>query len=102
MMNHASPDNLRSGFCIYVDTVFQGPVAVLSDGESYVIFSTELEAQREIVDHQMARLQEFLDGEREFEDAMTIEEYVVPVMIHPDGVITDGNDNCFGPGVVDR
>ena len=98
-MNHEAPNNFRSGFCIYVDTVFQGPVPVVNDGERYVIFSTELEAQREIVDHQITRLQQFLDGDREFEDAMTIEEYVVPVTINPDGVITDGNDNCFGPVV---
>ncbi len=52
-MNHKAPDRLGSGFCIYLDTVFQGPVPVVSDGERYVIFSTELEAQREIVDHQM-------------------------------------------------
>jgi hypothetical protein len=90
---------LRSGFCIYIDTFCQGPVPVVSDENGYVVFPTELEAQREIADYQMTRLRQFLDAEREFEDAMAVEEYVVPVTVHPDGVITDEDGNCFGPNV---
>jgi hypothetical protein len=90
--NSAAP---RNGFCIYIDTFCQGPVPVVSGENGYVIFSTELEAQREIVDNQMTRLQQFLDGEREFEDAITVEEYVVPVALHPDGTITDADGNTF-------
>jgi hypothetical protein len=30
-----------------------------------------VEAQKEIVDYVMTRLQQFLDGERDFDDAMT-------------------------------
>jgi len=47
----------------------------------------------------MIRIQEFLDGERDFDDAMACEEYVVPVTVHADGTITDENGNCFGPNV---
>jgi hypothetical protein len=67
----------------------------MNDENGYIIFATELEAQREIVDHQMARLQQFLDGEREYDDAMEVEEYVVPVTLHPDGIITDADGNTF-------
>ena len=98
MSQEPSP-KLRDGYCIYIDTFCQGPVPVVSDENSYVVFETELEAQKEIVDNQMTRLQQFLDGEREFEDAMTVEEYVVPVTVHPDGVIVDEAGNCFGPNV---
>jgi len=95
----ASPD-LRTGFCIYIDTLCQGPVPVVSDGDGkYIVFETGLEAQREIVDNAMIRLQQFLDGERDFDDAITVEEYVVPVTVHPDGTITDEAGNCFGPNV---
>ncbi len=90
---------LRSGFCIYIDTFCQGPVPLVSDENGYVVFASELEAQREIVDYQMTRLQQFLDGERDFEDAMAVEEYIVPVTVHPDGVITDEDGNSFGPQV---
>jgi len=63
---------LRDGFCIYIDTFCQGPVPVVSDENGYCIFETELEAQREIVDNQMNRLQQFLDWERDYEDAIAV------------------------------
>lgn len=88
---------LRDGFCIYIDTLCQGPVPAVSDENGYIVFATELEAQREIVDHQMTRLQQFLDGEREYEDAISVDEFVVPVTVHPDGKIVDADGNCFGP-----
>lgn len=72
------------------------PVVTEDEGK-YVVFEIEFEAQREIVDNMITRLQQFLDGEREFEDAISVEEYVVPVTVHPDGVITDEAGNCFGP-----
>ena len=89
-----------AGFCIYIDTFFQGPVPVVSDGDDkYVVFETELDAQKEIADYAMTRIQQFLDGERDFGDAMTVEEYTVPVTVHPDGSITDEAGNSFGPRV---
>jgi len=88
---------LRDGFCIYINTFCQGPVPLVSDENGFVVFETELEAQKEIVDCQMTRLRQFLDGEREYEAAITVEEYVVPVSVHPDGVIVDEDGRCFGP-----
>ncbi len=99
-MKDESSAPLRSGFCIYINTFCQGPVPVVSDENGYVVFTSELEAQKEIVDYQMTRLRQFLDGERDFEDATSVEEYVVPVTVHPDGVITDADGNCFGPEVL--
>jgi hypothetical protein len=82
----------RKGFCIYLDTFFQGPTLSVREGEGLpCVFDTELEAQREIVDNAMTRLQEFLDGERDFDDAITVEEYVVPVTLLPDGSVVDEN-----------
>jgi hypothetical protein len=98
-MNEQASEKLRDGFCIYINTFCQGPVPVVSDDNGYVVFATELEAQKEIVDNQMTRLQQFLDGEREFEDAIEVEEYVVPVTVHPDGKIVDEDGRCFGPEV---
>ena len=96
-MSESGSEQLRNGFCIYINMFFQGAVPVVSDGNGYVVFETGLEAQREIVDHLQMRLQEFLDGEREYDDAITAEEYVVPVTVHPDGTITDEAGGCFGP-----
>ena len=88
---------LREGFCIFINTFCQGPVPVVSDENGYVVYETELEAQKEIVDNQMIRLRQFLDGEREYEDAIAVEEYVVPVTVRPDGKIFDEAGNCYGP-----
>ena len=90
-------ESTRLGFCIFLDTVCEGSVPAITDGAGkIVVFESENEAQREIVDHAMIRLQQFLDGEREFDDAMTVEEYVVPVTILPDGTITDEEGKQFG------
>lgn len=43
----------------------------------------------------MERLRQFLEGERDFEDAMTVEEYIVDVNVFPDGSITDAAGNIF-------
>jgi hypothetical protein len=59
------------------------------------VFATEREAQIEIADFMMTRLQEFIDGEREFDDAMNAEEYVVEVDVFPDGTIVDADGNSF-------
>lgn len=90
-----SNKKLRTGYCIYIDTFCQGPVPTVSNDSGYIVFETELEAQREIVDNLMIRLKEFLDGERDFEDAITVEEYIVPVTLHPDGMIADEDGRCF-------
>ena len=94
-MNEASSANLRNGFCIFINTFCQGPVPLVSDEDGYVVFATELEAQKEIVDYQMTRLQQFLDGERDFEDAMAVEKYIVPVTVHPDATIVDQTGTRF-------
>jgi len=96
-MIEGSSTKLRNGFCIYIDTLCQGPVPLVSDENGYVVFETELEAQKEIVDNQMTRLQEFLDGGRDYEDAIAVDEYVVPVTVQPDGRIVDADGNCFSP-----
>jgi hypothetical protein len=102
-MNGLDAAGLKSGFCIYIHTVFQGPVPVVSDGEDkFVVFDTELEAQREIADAMMIRLKQFLAGERGFDDAITTDEYVEPVALHPDGVVCDEAGNVFGPRVDDE
>lgn len=96
-MSQESLSKLREGFCIYTNTFCQGPVPLVSDENGYVVFETELEAQKEIADYQMTRLRQFLDGERDYEDAIAVEEYIVPVSVHPDGVIVDEDGRCFGP-----
>jgi len=98
-MSNNATHQVQNGFCIYIDTVCQGPVPIWRDDNGYVVFATELLAQREIADDLILRLQQFLAGERDFDDAMTVEEYIVPVTVRSDGTIVDEEGNCFCPEV---
>jgi len=72
-------------------------VPVVSDGDdNYVVFETELEAQKEIADNAVIRLRQFLDGERDFDDAITVEEIRSPGNGASDGNIYGRSGNCFG------
>lgn len=86
----AEPES--DGFCIFSETWMDGRVPTVSDEDGYVIFPTELEAQREIADAQLTRIQEFLDGERDFDDAMAVGEFIVPVTVHKDRIATEFGD----------
>jgi len=86
-----------TGFAIFRDYLFQGPVPACYDETNYpVVFATELEAQREIADHQLTRLRELPDRERDFDDAMTTDEFVLAVHIWPDGSISTENGRKYG------
>jgi hypothetical protein len=61
-----------------------------------VVYPTLEAAQREIADDVMEKLRQFLEGERDFEDAMTVENYILPVDVLPDGSVLDEDRNCFG------
>jgi hypothetical protein len=92
-------DDLRqpaNAYCIYIDTFFQGAVPVeRGENEMPVVYLTREEAEREIAEYTIERLRQFLAGERDFDDAITVEEYVVPVTIFPNGSITDEDGNVF-------
>ena len=85
------------GFCIYIHTLCEGPVPVeCGERGKPVVYATAEEAQLEITGDTIERLFQFLKGEREFDDAMTVEEYVVEVDVLPDGSIIDAGGNHFG------
>lgn len=85
------------GFCIYVDTVCEGACPIeYNDKGKPIVYATEEEAQRAIAEYTIERLQQFIVGERDFDDAMTVEEYVVDVDVQPDGSVCDENDQRFG------
>lgn len=84
------------GFGIFINTVCEGRVpSVRGDGSKPFVFPTRIEAECEIADLMMTRLQEFLDGERDFEDAMTLEEYIMEVDMQPDGSVTTEDGDSF-------
>jgi hypothetical protein len=88
---------IRSGFAIFRQTLFQGKMPACYDETDYpVVFATEVEAQREIAAGQLICIQEFLDGYRDFEDAIVTDEFVLPVEAWPDGSISIEDGRIFG------
>jgi hypothetical protein len=92
----AEPQKVRHGFCIFVHTLFQGEVPVERENDKdFVVYNTEVEAQREIAEVHIARLQEFLDAHRDFEGE--IEDYILEVDLFSDGSIVDECGRRFTP-----
>ena len=52
-----------------------------------LLFPTEQKAQIEIVDRMMTKLEEFIDGQRDFDDAVALDEHVLEVVRRGDGKI---------------
>ena len=91
------PISATTGFCIYVTTICDGPIPVEHDERGYpVVYPTEEEAQRVIAESMIERISQFLDRMREFDGAITVEEYIVPVDVLPDGSILDETGGHFG------
>jgi hypothetical protein len=84
-------------FCIFIDTICEGRIPAWYDEKDLpVVYPTLEAAQREIADDVMERLRQFLEGEREFEDAMTVEDYILKVYVLPDGSVLDEDGSTFG------
>ena len=88
----------KRGFCIFINTLCQGAIPVERDGNTGFpfIYPTQDAAEREIADDVIERLRQFLAGERDFEDAISPEEYVIEVNVLPDGSIVDDAGYRFG------
>jgi len=87
---------VRSGYAIFCPTVFQGTMPACYEDDNPVVFATELDAQREIADNQLIRIQQFLDGERDYSDAITTDEFVLPVDVWLDGSISIEGGRVYG------
>ncbi|MCF7761539.1 MAG: hypothetical protein K9M98_13655 [Cephaloticoccus sp.] len=87
---------IQSGYSIFRDYLFQGSVPACYANNFPFVFATELEAQHDIADTQLTRIQEFLDGERDFEDAITTDEFILPVEVWSDGCISTEDGSVFG------
>jgi hypothetical protein len=92
-----TPPTAHPGFAIFQHFFFQGAIPACYGADNYPeVFASEMEAQREIADTQLTRIQEFLDGEREFEDAISTEEFVLAVDALPDGSVRTRDGRVFG------
>lgn len=88
---------IRSAYSIFTRTICEGVVPAWYDETNFpVIYATELEAQREIADDLMEHLQQFLGGERDFEGAISVDDFILPVDVWPDGSISTEDGSIFG------
>lgn len=84
-------------YAIFVETICDGLVPLWYRDDGFpVTYPTVREAQLEIADDLIMRLQQFVAGDRGFEDAATVEELVLPVDLLPDGSIVTEEGLCFG------
>jgi hypothetical protein len=84
------------GYAIFVHALAEGVVPLVRDKNSRpIVFPTEREAQLEIADNLFTRLREFIDGNREFEDAISLEEFVMRVDWRPDGALVDEGGTSY-------
>lgn len=95
-MSRKNRQPIRTGFGIFCPTIFQGTMPACYEDDYPVVFATEREAQREIADHQTIRIQQFLDNERAFDDAITTDEFVLPVKAWPDRTISIKGGRAYG------
>ncbi len=90
---------MKTGYCVFVDTICQGPIPAWRDQDgSPIVYPTKREAQADVVDYLMARLQAFLDGDIELEEALEVDDYVVKVRVAPDETITTPDGSQFRAG----
>lgn len=92
----AALQSTRSAFAIFTRTICEGLVPAWYDEHNFpVVYATENEAQREIADSLMEHVQQFLDGERDFEDAISVDDFILPIDVWPDGSISTEDGSIF-------
>ena len=81
-----------------MDTVCEGKIpAWRNESGGFLLHPTEREAQLEIADYTMIRIRQFQQGERDFEDAFTVEDFIEPVITRDDATFADLGENSYGP-----
>lgn len=84
------------GYCIFVDTLCTGVVPAWRDESGkWIVYNTKAEAQAEILDAFLEKQRQFFSGERDFDDAMEIEDVIHKVTQLPDGSVIDESGRVF-------
>lgn len=87
---------IRPAYAIFITTVCEGTLPAWHDENGFpMTYATEREAQLVIVDDIQERLRQFIAGERDFDDAIAVEDFVLPVNVWPDGSISTEDGRVF-------
>jgi hypothetical protein len=82
--------NNEHGYIIAVDSLAEGCTAVQRGADGMpVVYETRIEAERDVVQDFITRLQEFLRGERAFDDATFLEDCILEVTRNANGSLED-------------
>ncbi|MCX6953570.1 MAG: hypothetical protein NTV51_15575 [Verrucomicrobia bacterium] len=88
---------IRAAFAIFEDTLCQGMMPTWRDEAGFIVtYATEREAQIEIAEMLIVHLDQFIAGERDFDDARTTGDFILPVKVWPDGTIETEGGRRFG------
>jgi hypothetical protein len=94
---YSAKKRTRSAFAIFQDTICDGIVPTWREENGFpVIYATEHEARIEIAEMLIIQLRQFIDGERDFADALSTEDFILPVEVWPDGTIETEDGRRFG------
>lgn len=92
-----------NAYCIFMDAICEGKIpAWRNESGGFLLHSTERQAQLEIADYTMIRIRQFQQGERDFEDAFAVEDFIEPVTTRKDGTFVDLEGNSYGPWEIAR
>ena len=89
--------------CIFIHTLSGEKVPAWRGPQGhYLLHPTERDAQLEIAEDLIEKLLQFRDGERDFEDAIGVEDFIEAVIAYDDGTFVDAGGNRYGPWELQR
>ena len=87
----------RSAFAIFQDTICDGVVPTWRDENGFpIVYATERDARIEIAEMLITQLKQFIDGERDFADALSTGDFILPIEVWPHGTIETEDGRRFG------
>ena len=95
-MYHARKEG-RPAFAIFTETICEGLIPAWRDEHGWPItYDSENRAQREVAELLIGQINDFLAGNREFADAITTVDFILPVDVWQDGSISTEDGLRFG------
>ncbi|MES2694202.1 MAG: hypothetical protein V4773_12075 [Verrucomicrobiota bacterium] len=89
--------NGRAAFAIFTETVCEGLIPAWHDEKGVPIaYPTEREAEIEIAEMLIEHLEQFIAGERDFDDASISSDFILPVTVLPNGTLCTADGRLFG------
>lgn len=90
-----------TSYSIFTKTICDGIVPIEHDEfGAWVVYECKAEALQEITDDFIEYQRQFFVGERSFEDAMLVDQFIRKVELLPDGTLRDASGKIWESGAV--